>query len=68
MSFEAGIKICEMVGEVTKPLDTKVFEAGNFIRLQVYIDLSLPLCCGRLISLKDGKEVWVSFFQVREIT
>lgn len=61
MSFEAGIKICEVVGEVTKPSDTIVFDAGNFIRLQVSIDLSLTLCRGHLISLNNGKEVWVSF-------
>ena len=47
--------------EVIQPLDTKLFDARNFIRIQVSIDLSLPLCRGRLISLNDGKEVWVSF-------
>lgn len=61
MSFEAGTKICEVVGEVIQPLETKLFDARNFIRIQVSIDLSLPLCRGRLISLNDGKEVWVSF-------
>lgn len=55
------IKICEVVGEVTKPSETRLFNAANFIRLQVSIDLSLPLCRGRLISLNDGKEVWASF-------
>lgn len=61
MSFEAGTKICEVVGEVIQPSNAKLFNAGNFIRIQVSIDLSLPLCRGRLISLNDGKEVWVSF-------
>ena len=61
MSMEAGIKICEVVGEVARPTETRLFDAGNFIRLQVSIDTSLPLCRGRLISLHDGKQIWVSF-------
>lgn len=61
MSFDKGVKICEVVGDVIKPSDTKLFDAGNFIHLQVSIDLSLPLCSGRFISLNDGKELWVSF-------
>ncbi|XP_075636519.1 uncharacterized protein LOC142608713 [Castanea sativa] len=61
MSFEAGIKICEVIGDVTKPSDTKLFDGGNFIRLHVSIDLSLPLCHGRIISLSEGNEAWVSF-------
>ena len=56
-----GTKIYEVVGEVIQPSDTRLFDVGNFIRVQVSIDLSLPLCRGHLISLSDGKEVWVSF-------
>ena len=61
MSLEAGIKICEVIGQVFRPTKTRLFDAGNFIRLQVSIDISLPLCHGRLISLHDGKEIRVSF-------
>ena len=57
MSMEAGIKICEVVGEVVRPTETRLFDAGNFIRLQMSIDTSLPLCHGRLISLHDGKQI-----------
>ena len=61
MNFEAGKKICEVVGEVIQPSNTRWFDAGEFIRVKVSIDLSLPLCRGRLVSLSDGKEMWVSF-------
>ena len=61
MSMEARIKICEVVAEVVWPMETRLFNAGNFIYLQVSIDTSLPLCRGRLISLHDGKQIWVSF-------
>ena len=44
-----------------RPTETRLFDASNFIRLQVSIDTSLPLCRGHLISLHDGKEIWVSF-------
>ena len=55
--MEAGIKICEVVGEVVWPTKTKLFDAGNFISLQVSIDTSLLFCRGRLISLHDGKKI-----------
>ena len=55
MSFKVGTKICVVVGEVIQPSDTRLFDGGNFIRVQVCIDLSLPLCHGRLISLSNGK-------------
>ncbi|KAK7815861.1 hypothetical protein CFP56_001078 [Quercus suber] len=29
------------------------------------IDLSLPLCCGRLISLNNEKQLWVTFKEFR---
>lgn len=61
MTLEARIKICEVIGKVTKPTKTRLFDAGNFIQIQVSIDLSLPLCHGHLISLNDGKEIRVSF-------
>ena len=31
------------------------------MRIQVSIDFSLPLCCGRLISLNNEKQLWVTF-------
>ena len=40
---------------------------GNFIRLKVTIDLSLPLCWGRLISLENGKQIWVSFKSIPKL-
>ncbi|XP_023888766.1 uncharacterized protein At4g02000-like [Quercus suber] len=61
MTLEARIKICEVIGKVIRPIETRFFDAGNFICIQVSIDLALPLCRGCLISLNDGKEIWVPF-------
>ena len=36
-------------------------EGDNFMRVQVTIDISQPLCRGRVTSLDSGKELWVPF-------
>ena len=36
-------------------------ENGIFMRVQVTIDVSIPLSCGRVISLGDEVRDWVSF-------
>ena len=33
----------------------------GFIRVWVKVDISKPLCRGRVLSLENGKELWVSF-------
>ena len=54
-------KICGVVGDVFRQSDPRLFDGGNFIRVQVSIDVSLPLCRGRLVSLNKETEVWVTF-------
>ncbi|XP_023917452.1 uncharacterized protein At4g02000-like [Quercus suber] len=61
MTKEAALKINGVIREVTIPKDFKEIDGGNFLQLQVSVDLSLPLCRGRLITLKNGKQVWISF-------
>ena len=62
MTLEAAKKIGSVLGEGFMPTDPKIFGGGHFIRIQASIDLSLPLCCGRLISIGEGgKQVWISF-------
>ena len=57
MTMEAALKICNVVGEVARPKEFNEIEGGNFLQLKVMLDLSLPLCRGRLISLESGKQV-----------
>ncbi|KAL0000877.1 hypothetical protein SO802_014658 [Lithocarpus litseifolius] len=54
-------KICGILGTVTKPTGDMDVEGDGFIRVRVTVDISKPLCRGRVISLKNGKELWVSF-------
>ena len=58
---EVAEQICESVGTILLPDDAPDCDGGSFIRVRVVIDISRPLCRGRLITLDDGKEHWVSF-------
>ncbi|XP_030970617.1 uncharacterized protein LOC115990998 [Quercus lobata] len=61
MPIEAEEKICNAVGKVIKQSDSQVYDGGNFIRVKVSIDITLPLCQGRLLSLNNDKQLWVMF-------
>ena len=54
-------KICETIGTVSRPADNTEVEGDGFIRVRVKVDVSKPLCHGRVISLENGRELWVSF-------
>ena len=61
MTMEAALKISEVIGVVSHPKEFKEMDGGNFLHLKVSLDLTLPLCHGRLISLENGKQIWISF-------
>ena len=50
-----------MVRVVDCTTSTDEMEGGNFMHVRVSIDISLPLCRNRVLSLEDGGEVWVNF-------
>ena len=56
MTIEATKKIGSVLGEVLVPTNPKIFYGGHFIRIQASIDLSMPLCRGRLISIGEGRK------------
>ncbi|KAL0011141.1 hypothetical protein SO802_006249 [Lithocarpus litseifolius] len=58
---EVAEQICEAIGSIIHPTDASNINGGSFIRVRVRVDISLPLYRGRLITLEDGKEHWVSF-------
>lgn len=41
----------------------KMRRGESFIRVRVKIDILLPLCKGRVITLESGEKTWVSFKQ-----
>ena len=61
MTMEVALKISEVIGVVSHPKEFKEIDGGNFLRLKVSLELTIPLCRGRLISLENGKQIWISF-------
>ena len=61
MTMDAVEKISAIIGEVSRPTNSKEADDYNFLQVRVSIDLSLPLCQGHLVSLKNVKQTWISF-------
>ena len=56
-------KIYETIGTVSRPTDNTEVQGDGFIRVRVRVDISKPLCHGRVISLENGRVMGV--FQIR---
>ena len=54
-------KLCDTVGEVRKSIGAMDDVGGSFFRVRVMVDITLPLCRGRVISLTNGSKSWVNF-------
>ena len=54
-------QICQPLGAILATNELMEYDSGSFIRVRVMLDISQPLCRGRLITLEDGKKHWVSF-------
>ena len=61
MSKKVAKSLCDIVGEVRKSPDSTEDDGGNFFRVRVNIDISLPLCRGGVITLENGEKAWVHF-------
>ena len=61
MNQRVAEDICAVIGVVDRTTSTDEMEGGSFMRVRILIDISLPLCRGRVLSLEDGGEVWVNF-------
>ena len=49
-------KLCDTVGEVRKSIGAMDDVGGSFFRVRVMVDITLPLCRGRVISLTNGSK------------
>lgn len=54
-------QLCEAIGNVTHEEEDPTREGDRFVRVRVTLDISKPLCRGRLITLDDGKVLWLPF-------
>ena len=61
MSRMVAESLCDTVGEVRRSLKSTEDDGGNFFRVRVNIDISLPLCKGRVITPENGEKSWVRF-------
>ena len=61
MNRRVAEDICAVIGVVDRTISTDEMEGGSFMHVRILIDISLPLCHGRVLSLEDGGEVWVNF-------
>ena len=61
MSIEVVETICGNVGEVVRSIGAETEEGGSFFRVRIKVDISLPLCRGRLVTFEEGNKSWVSF-------
>ena len=56
MTREVAEDVCGNAGIVDKTTRLSEMMGGSFMRVRVVIDVSLPLCRGRLISFDEGDE------------
>ena len=61
MNVKAAEKICEVVGNIVHSINPAEMEGGNFMRIRVEMDVFLPLCHGRVVSMDKGKKSLVMF-------
>ena len=59
---EVGLRIGESLGRVEKvDVKNKGFCLGNYLRIMVLIDISMPLCRGRMVRMGGPSPSWVDF-------
>ena len=61
LNVKAAEKICEVVDQVIQSDNPAETEGGNFMRLRIRLDVTLPLCRGKVVSLEEGKKTWITF-------
>ena len=62
MTKEVGVQIGNTLGEMEEvDIPTRGNILGKCIRVRVKIDITQPLCCGRLVKFGGPSLTWVSF-------
>ena len=61
MNQEVAEQICEPIGTICRPQNAPDGDGGGFMQVRIAIDITQPLCRGRIISLEDGQKHWISF-------
>nr|XP_023897166.1 uncharacterized protein LOC112009054 [Quercus suber] len=61
LSREIAENLCEAAGIVSKEPILAEVDRGNVMRIRVRVDITLPLCRGRIFTLENGTKGWASF-------
>ena len=61
MTTTVAETLCEPIGQILKLPNAKTEKCGGFMQVRVIVDISQPLCCGRVVALDDSRELCVSF-------
>lgn len=56
MTTEVAENICDAIGKVVLSIGAETEEIGSFIQVRIKIDISLPLCRGRVITVGSGEK------------
>ena len=61
MTMTVTETLCEPAEQILTLPNAKTEECGGFMRVRVMVDISQPLCHGRMVALDDNRELCVSF-------
>ena len=61
IELSMSIIVVEVGTVIESTLREELHEGSNFLRIRVGVDATKPLCRGRRITVRSGKESWVSF-------
>lgn len=53
--------LCETARQVLRLPDLRTEECGGFVRVRVMVDVSQPLCSGRVVTLDDSMKGFPTF-------
>ena len=56
MTTKVAGNICDAIGKVVRSIGAETKEVGSFIQVRIKIDISLPLCRGRVITVESGEK------------
>ena len=54
-------ELCSVIGKVIYMLGGPTLGGQGFMRVRLRVDVTQPLCCGRVVTLENGEQSWVVF-------
>ena len=61
MNQATAEELCASIGEVIHVPGSSTLGGQGFMRVWVRVDVTQPLCHGRVVTLENGKQSWVAF-------